>query len=146
MLLAFSQPVNCVFWPMETLNWLVAASKLHKHRGTYYTTEWPYCPFAILWFRLLQSVCTRAKMNNLINVVNTLLQCCAAPCQQCCAAPCQQLLSRTIVHSCSQLFTFSNHDCSIIVDNHQQAFSVNYWRFLLQQRCNNYCPLSTSNY
>ena len=33
ILLAFSQPVNCVFWPIETLNWLVAASKLHKHRG-----------------------------------------------------------------------------------------------------------------
>ena len=53
---------------------------------------------------------TRAKMNNLINVANTLLQCCAAPCQQCCAAPCQQccaapcqqLLSTTIVHSCSR--------------------------------------------
>ena len=48
MLLAFSQPVNCVFWTIETLNWLVAASKLHKHRGTCYTAEWPYCPFAIL--------------------------------------------------------------------------------------------------
>ena len=33
-------------------------------------------------------------MNNLINVVNNLLQCCAAPCQQ--------LLSTTIVHSCSR--------------------------------------------
>ena len=43
-------------------------------------------------------------MNNLINVVNKLLQCFAAPCQQCCAAPCQQLLSTrqqllfTVVH------------------------------------------------
>ena len=45
---AFSQPVNCIFWPIETLNWLVVASKLHKHRGTCYTAEWPYCPFAIL--------------------------------------------------------------------------------------------------
>ena len=26
----------------------MAASKLHKHRGTCYTAEWPYCPFAIL--------------------------------------------------------------------------------------------------
>ena len=49
MLLALSQPVNCIFWPIETLNWLVAASKLHKHRRTCYTVEWPYCPFAILW-------------------------------------------------------------------------------------------------
>ena len=48
---------------------------------------------------------TRAKINNLINVVNNLLQCCAAPCQQCCAAPCQQLLSTTIVHSCSRSTT-----------------------------------------
>ena len=45
---------------------------------------------------------TRAKKDNLINVVNNLSQCCAAPCQQCCAAPCQQLLSTTIVHSCSR--------------------------------------------
>ena len=43
----------------------------------------------------------RAKMNNLINVVNILLQCCAAPCQQRCAALSEQLLSTTIVHSCS---------------------------------------------
>ena len=41
------------------------------------------------------------KMNNWINVVNNLLQCCAAPCQQFCAAPCQQQLSTTNVHSCS---------------------------------------------
>ena len=26
----------------------MAASKLHKHRGTCYTAEWPYCLFAIL--------------------------------------------------------------------------------------------------
>ena len=42
------------------------------------------------------AVSTRGKMNNLINVVNNLLQCSAAPCQQCCAASCQQLLSTTI--------------------------------------------------
>ena len=33
-LLAFSQSVNCIFWPIGMLNWLVAASKLHKHRET----------------------------------------------------------------------------------------------------------------
>ena len=49
MLLAFSQPVNCIFWPIKTHNWLVAASKLHNHWGTGCTAEWPYCPFAILW-------------------------------------------------------------------------------------------------
>ena len=49
MLLAFSQPVNCIFRPKKTLNWLVAVSKLRKHRGTCCTAEWPYCPFAILW-------------------------------------------------------------------------------------------------
>ena len=48
MLLAFSQPVNCIIWPIKTLNWLVAASQLHKHRGTCCIAEWPYCPFAIL--------------------------------------------------------------------------------------------------
>ena len=50
----------------------------------------------------LDFLSTRAKLNNLINVVNNLLQCCTAPCQQCCAARCQQLLSTTIVHSCSR--------------------------------------------
>ena len=44
MLLAFSQPVKCIFW-------LMAASKLHKHRETCCTAEWPYCPFAVLWYR-----------------------------------------------------------------------------------------------
>ena len=56
---------------------------------------------------------------NLINVVNNLLQCCAALCQQCCAAPCQQLLLATTVHGCLR----STIIFSIIVDNHQQAFS-----------------------
>ena len=28
--LSLWQPVNCIFWPMRRLNWLVAASKLHK--------------------------------------------------------------------------------------------------------------------
>ena len=41
-LLAFSQPVNCIFWPIGMLNWLVAASKLHKHRETCCTAEWPF--------------------------------------------------------------------------------------------------------
>ena len=44
-------------------------------------------------------------MNNLINVVNDLLQCCAAHCQTMLCAPCQQLLSTTIVHSCSRSTT-----------------------------------------
>ena len=43
---------------------------------------------------LKETVATRAKINNLINVVKNLLQCCAAPCQQ--------LSSTTIVHSCSR--------------------------------------------
>ena len=49
-LLAFSQPVNCIFWPIGMLNWLVAASKLHKHRETCCTAEWPFYSFLILWF------------------------------------------------------------------------------------------------
>ena len=40
MLLALSQPVNCIFWPKEKLNWLVAANKLHHNlRGTCCTAE-----------------------------------------------------------------------------------------------------------
>ena len=50
-LLAFSQPVNCIFWPIGMLNWLVAASKLHKHRETCCTAEWPFYSFLILCFR-----------------------------------------------------------------------------------------------
>ena len=46
-LLAFSQPVNCIFWPIGMLNWLVAASKLHKHRETCCTAEWPFYSFLI---------------------------------------------------------------------------------------------------
>ena len=52
-LLAFSQPVNCIFWPIGMLNWLVAASKLHKHRVTCCTAEWPFYSFFILWPRVL---------------------------------------------------------------------------------------------
>ena len=50
-LLAFSQPVNCIFWPIGMLNWLVAASKLHKHRETCCTAEWPFYSFLILWLQ-----------------------------------------------------------------------------------------------
>ena len=50
-------------------------------------------------------------------------------------------LSTTIVNNrCSQLFTFNNH-CSIIVDNHQQAFFINYCQLMFQQHCNNYILL-----
>ena len=51
-LLAFSQPVNCIFWPIGMLNWLVAASKLHKHRVTCCTAEWPFYSFLILCCKL----------------------------------------------------------------------------------------------
>ena len=46
-LLAFSQPVNCIFWPIGMLNWLVAASKLHKHRETCCTAEWPFISYSM---------------------------------------------------------------------------------------------------
>ena len=46
-LLAFSQPVNCIFWPIGMLNWLVAASKLHKH---WETTDLNY------WIKLLSCI------------------------------------------------------------------------------------------
>ena len=51
VLLAFSQPVDCFFWPIKTLNWLVEVSKLHRHMGTFWTAECSYCRFAILWQR-----------------------------------------------------------------------------------------------
>ena len=51
-LLAFSQPVNCIFWPIGMLNWLVAGSKLHKHRETCCTAEWPFYSFLILRLHL----------------------------------------------------------------------------------------------
>ena len=52
-LLAFSQPVNCIFWPIGMLNWLVAASKLHKHRETCCTVEWSFYSFLILCQNIL---------------------------------------------------------------------------------------------
>ena len=47
----------------------------------------------------------------------------------------------TVVNNhCSKLFTVNNH-CSIIVDNHQQAFFINFCRLLFQQHCNNYISI-----
>ena len=34
-----------IFWPTKTLNWPVAASKLHNDRAPCSTAEWSYCPF-----------------------------------------------------------------------------------------------------
>ena len=80
----------------------------------------------------------------LINVVDNLLQCCAAPCQQCYAAPCQQLLSTTIVHSCSRstviVQSLFNHCWQPSTSFSHQLLSAQF-----QQHCNNYCSLSTSN-
>ena len=79
---------------------------------------------------------TRAKLNNLINVVDNLLQCCAAPCQQ--------LLSTTIVHSCSRstviVQSLFNHCWQPSTSFSHQLLSAQF-----QQHCNNYCSLSTSN-
>ena len=33
ILLAFSQPVDCIFWPTKKLNWPVAATELHINTG-----------------------------------------------------------------------------------------------------------------
>ena len=55
-LLAFSQPVNCIFWPIGMLNWLVAVSKLHKHRETCCTAEWPFYSFLILWLKVHEDI------------------------------------------------------------------------------------------
>ena len=44
--LPLCRPVNCIFWPARTLNWLVAAGKLHNQKAPCCTANWPYCPFA----------------------------------------------------------------------------------------------------
>ena len=60
MLLALSQSVNCIFWPIKALNCLVAASKLHKHRMTCCTAAaWPYCRYTVV--QLQQSKISRIK-------------------------------------------------------------------------------------
>ena len=58
--------------------------------------------------------------------------------------PVNNVVLHPVNNHCSQLFTFNNH-CSIIVDNDQQAFFINYCQLLFQQHCNNHCSLSTSN-
>ena len=45
--LPLCQPVNCTFWPLRTLNWLVAANKLHNDRAPCCAAEWPSCSFPI---------------------------------------------------------------------------------------------------
>ena len=65
-LLAFSQPVNCIFWPIGMLNWLVAASKLHKHRVTCCTAEWPFYVF------LFYVLCVRIPVNGTKNLNSTI--------------------------------------------------------------------------
>ena len=83
-LLAFSQPVNCIFWPIGMLNWLVAASKLHKHRETCCTAEWPFYHFlfyAITYVclstccQLLTRSCHQAILEALFDIVAGRLLC-----------------------------------------------------------------------
>ena len=62
-LLAFSQPVNCIFWPIGMLYWLVVASKLHKHREACCTAEWPFYSFLILCLRDIFPVSSSLKGN-----------------------------------------------------------------------------------
>ena len=40
MSLQLSKPVNCIFWPIRILNWLVAACKVHTNRMACCTTEY----------------------------------------------------------------------------------------------------------
>ena len=72
-LLAFSQPVNCIFWPIGMLNWLVAASKhRHKHRETCCTAEWPFYSFLILCLYDTKMTIKRASasiFNNFIKYI-----------------------------------------------------------------------------
>ncbi len=55
MLIMLVLAVNCIFWPIETLNWLfrhyyILASKLHKNMGTCYTAELPFYLFPVLCY------------------------------------------------------------------------------------------------
>ena len=87
-LLAFSQPVNCIFWPIGMLNWLVAASKLHKHkRETCCTAEWPFYSFLILCLNSCQTsnlpitaLLTKLKMlrSRPIKIVFQVIECIAS--------------------------------------------------------------------
>ena len=65
-------------------------------------------------------------------------------CQQLVAMLCCTLSTTVVNNHCSQSFTFNNHR-SVIVDNDQQTFFINYCQLLFQQHCNNYCSLSTSS-
>ena len=64
MLLEFSQPVNFIFWPIKTLNWLKASSKLHKHRRHFALLSSPtvhslYCGYTTdlnYWIKLLSCI------------------------------------------------------------------------------------------
>ena len=73
LLLAFSQSFNCIFWPIKTLNWLVAASKLHKLRETCYTVEWPYCPFALLCDKSIKLTQTSEPTSSRHSIVQYLI-------------------------------------------------------------------------
>ena len=50
-------------------------------------------------------------------------------CQQLVAMLCCTLSTTVVNNHCSQWFTFNNR-CSIIVDNDQQAFFINYCRLM----------------
>ena len=65
-------------------------------------------------------------------------------CQQLVAMLCCTLSTTVVINHCSQSFMFNNHR-SVIVDNDQQTFFINYCQLLFQQHCNNYCSLSTSS-
>ena len=70
-LLAFPQPVNCIFWPIGMLNWLVAASKVHKHREACCTAEWPFYSFLILWPE--RENAGRCKTDSCSDVANSII-------------------------------------------------------------------------
>ena len=71
-LLPFSQPVNCIFWPIGMLNWLVAASKLHKHSETCCTAERPFYSFLILCLGLRPKLRRDWEHENSLRTVNSI--------------------------------------------------------------------------
>ena len=52
-------PLNCIFWPIRTLDWLLTASKQHNNRALTSTI-----PFAILCY------CNLCKYSHLIKKQN----------------------------------------------------------------------------
>ena len=64
------QPVNCIFWPIRTLNCVVAASKLHN-KTPCCTAEWPIRYTVIVHKELEELNLAQEWVSVLVNVYTT---------------------------------------------------------------------------